>query len=189
MADGALFYLVGPSGSGKDSLITYARESLATQQNVVFAHRYITRPANAGGENHIALGDDEFQARMESGLFAMHWQSHGHCYAIGIELNQWLAKGCAVVINGSREYEVFARKKYPELHVVHIVVSAETMASRLKGRGREPDDVIERRIKHSEKYAHLAKSADVIINNDGPLECAGEQFANLLLASIGERCN
>ena len=44
-----LFYLVGASGSGKDSLLGYARGKLAGAPDVLFAHRYITRPADAGG--------------------------------------------------------------------------------------------------------------------------------------------
>ncbi len=47
-----LIYVMGASGSGKDSLMRYAREKLAKHSNIVFAHRYITRPADAGGENH-----------------------------------------------------------------------------------------------------------------------------------------
>ena len=52
---GTLFYVVGASGAGKDSLLAYARAALGGGTPVFFAHRYITRPAEAGGENHVAL--------------------------------------------------------------------------------------------------------------------------------------
>ncbi len=52
---GRLFYVVGASGAGKDSLIEYARNALGSRDAVVFAHRYITRPPTARGENHVAL--------------------------------------------------------------------------------------------------------------------------------------
>lgn len=77
MAEGALFYVVGASGSGKDSLLRYGRERLAGDPGVVFAHRYITRPVELHGENHVALAEPEFDARLKAGLFAMHWDSHG----------------------------------------------------------------------------------------------------------------
>jgi ribose 1,5-bisphosphokinase len=52
---GWLYYLVGASGCGKDSLLTYARQHLKKIEMVFFAHRYITRPPADGGENRIAL--------------------------------------------------------------------------------------------------------------------------------------
>ncbi|OGB24807.1 MAG: hypothetical protein A3I66_02575 [Burkholderiales bacterium RIFCSPLOWO2_02_FULL_57_36] len=93
----SLIYVVGASGSGKDSLMDYGRERLADVSGVLFAHRYITRRAHAGGENHVSLSLQEFTARNKAGLFAMHWNSHGHEYGVGIEINQWLAKGITVV--------------------------------------------------------------------------------------------
>ena len=33
----------------------YARDTLHDEHAVLFAHRYITRPSGAGGENHVAL--------------------------------------------------------------------------------------------------------------------------------------
>jgi ribose 1,5-bisphosphokinase len=47
---GALVYVMGPSGAGKDSVLGRARAMLSTDLPIVFAHRYITRPADSGGE-------------------------------------------------------------------------------------------------------------------------------------------
>ena len=49
---GKLIWLMGASGSGKDSLLTELRQREQTQ--LLVAHRYITRDASAGSENHIA---------------------------------------------------------------------------------------------------------------------------------------
>ncbi|HKQ31163.1 MAG TPA: DUF1045 domain-containing protein, partial [Burkholderiales bacterium] len=75
---GRLFYVVGPSGAGKDSLLHYVKERLGDHRSIAFAHRYITRAADAGGENHVALDEAEFARRESAGAFAMHWDSHGH---------------------------------------------------------------------------------------------------------------
>lgn len=131
-----LIYVVGASGSGKDSLMSYARSRLANESQVVFAHRYITRSADAGGENHVALTQEEFDSRRRAGLMAMHWESHGHAYGLGIEVNQWLAKGITVVVNGSREYLETAAQRYPELVPVWVEVSPEVLRARLQARGR-----------------------------------------------------
>lgn len=55
---GKLIWLMGPSGSGKDSLLAELR--LREQTQLLVAHRYITRDASAGSENHIALSEQEF---------------------------------------------------------------------------------------------------------------------------------
>ena len=55
---GKLIWLMGASGSGKDSLLTELRQREQTQ--LLVAHRYITRAASAGSENHIALSEQEF---------------------------------------------------------------------------------------------------------------------------------
>ncbi|MDP3005883.1 MAG: phosphonate metabolism protein/1,5-bisphosphokinase (PRPP-forming) PhnN [Methylotenera sp.] len=178
MVEGSLFYVVGPSGSGKDSLMSYARKKLATNPKVVFAHRYITRPANAGGENHVALSEEEFTTRVQSSLFAMHWESHGCRYGIGSEINMWLAKGYNVVMNGSREHLPYAQKSHPKLTPVWVEVKQEVLAERLRARGREDEADIRERLMRAAMYQ--ATPGGITIRNDGALEDAGEQLVQLI---------
>lgn len=178
MAEGNLFYVIGPSGSGKDSLMRYARERLASDPGVVFAHRYITRPVELNGENHVALTEAEFDARLAAGLFAMHWGSHGLRYGIGREINLWLAKGCNVIMNGSREYLPEARRRYPKLTAILITVPPETLAERLRARGRETEDQIKRRIERAKQFARPSGHLEIIENN-ADLSVAGERFVQL----------
>jgi ribose 1,5-bisphosphokinase len=180
MAEGKLYYVIGPSGSGKDSLMRYARERLAGNPGMVFAHRYITRPVELQGENHIALTENEFDARLAAGLFAMQWNSHGLRYGIGRELDIWLTKGCKVVMNGSREYLQQARDRYPELAAVWVAVSSEVLEARLQARGRENAAQIAARVARAAQF-RLDGGGAYVVDNDGPLEQGGEQ----LLALIG----
>jgi len=182
-AKGRLFYLIGPSGAGKDSLISYARQRLDGEAAIVFAHRYITRPPLANDENHIALSENEFQARLEKGFFAMHWRSHGFCYGIGIEIDLWLARQCDVVVNGSRSYLPNAMDLYPDLRVILLDVSDGQLKYRLQTRGRETGKEVRTRLHHNHqlKAALLENVEDIsIINNDGPLESAGDRFVKQL---------
>jgi len=179
-----LVYLVGASGSGKDSLLAYVRSRLGARQQVIFAHRYITRAASAGGENHIALSNAEFELRQQAGLLAMHWESHGYCYGVGIEINQWLAKGMTVVVNGSREYLPTETEMYPELRAVRIEVNPETLRSRLEARGRESPDEISARLARRAPPQPGDHSGDVI-RNDGALNVAGEALVDLIRRHSG----
>lgn len=179
---GQLYYLIGPSGSGKDSLISYVRNRLKGNGSVFFARRYITRPPQTDGENHIALSREEFQQRLKQGLFAMHWRSHGCYYGIGIEIDHWLSKGCQVVVNGSRLYLPKAKQRYPDLKVILIEASMEVLKRRLQTRGRETPEQIQERLERNNRINDvLAITPHVVINNDGALDKAGKMLIQNLL--------
>lgn len=181
MADARLFYVVGASGSGKDSLIDYARKHVKSDTPVIFAHRYITRPYNAGGENHIELGEEEFEMRRQRGCFALHWKSHGLQYAIGIEINQWLAKGIHVVVNGSRAYMPYARIHYPEILPVLIRVHPDKLRERLQNRDRENEQEIEERIHQAEILDRSLNHANLaIIENNHSLDESGNTLVRMI---------
>jgi ribose 1,5-bisphosphokinase len=182
-----LIYVIGASGSGKDTLMTYARERLAGEPGVCFAHRYITRPAAAGGENHVALTPEEFRARQAGKLFALHWASHGLQYGIGIEINQWLAKGIHVVVNGSRDYLTEARRLYPELMPVSIEVSADVLRQRLLARGREDAQAVEQRLQRHRQLQGSHWSDAVVVSNDGTVQEAGDQLVRAIVDGRPQR--
>lgn len=107
---GKLIWLMGASGSGKDSLLTELRQREQTQ--LLVAHRYITRDASAGSENHIALSEQEFFTRAGQNLLALSWHANGLYYGVGIEIDLWLHAGFDVVVNGSRAHLPQARARY-----------------------------------------------------------------------------
>jgi ribose 1,5-bisphosphokinase len=180
VADNRLFYLIGASGSGKETLMNYARQRLQGS-DILFAHRYITRPFAAGGENHIAVSEKEFIQRRDGGLFALHWNSHEQFYGIGIEIDIWLTRGFAVVVNGSRAYLHQAVQRYPELSTVWIQVSEDILRQRLLQRGRESDIQIQERLKRARVYSSPELNTLNTVYNDGTIERAGENLVTLLL--------
>ncbi|MDP2759008.1 MAG: phosphonate metabolism protein/1,5-bisphosphokinase (PRPP-forming) PhnN [Sideroxyarcus sp.] len=181
---GVLLYVIGASGSGKDSLISHARFKLAQDANVVFAHRYITRPQDAGGENHVALSEDEFESRVARKLFPLHWHSHGLRYGVGSELNHWLAKGLTVILNGSRAYLHEASRRYPELVPVLIEVSPAVLRERLRGRGRESAADIESRLQRAGEFESLQHCKLLRFRNDEPLKITGPEFVELIRSQV-----
>jgi ribose 1,5-bisphosphokinase len=190
ITSGRLVYVVGPSGSGKDSLLAYARQELPRRSPIVFAHRYITRPVRPDDENHVALSDLEFALRVSYGCMAMHWTSHGHRYGIGIEIHQWLARGLDVVVSGSREYLPQALARYPELALVWITAPADVLRGRLESRGRETPDSIAARLERAVLYSVAPRPPDFELANDGSLENAGSALvAYLRDAATNRRSN
>ncbi len=111
---GRLIYLIGPSGSGKDSLLDAAREPLA-QCDCRIVRRVITRSAEAIGEAAHGVSAEQFATMQAQGAFALSWKANGLSYGIPIDIEQWLAAGQDVLVNGSRGYLPQARERYPEL--------------------------------------------------------------------------
>jgi ribose 1,5-bisphosphokinase len=173
-----LFYVIGPSGAGKDSLIAYARRRLDGRP-LAFAHRYVTRPADAGGENHVALTAAEFTVREAAGCFAMAWSSHGLSYGIGSEIEAWMAGGLTVVVNGSRGYLRQASARFPDLVPVAVTVAPAVLRERLVRRGRETATEIEERLARAAAFT-VDHPRLVVIDNTGPLEEAGDRLVAML---------
>ena len=133
---GKLIWLIGPSGSGKDSLLEVLRQQAHPQ--LLVAHRYITRPANAGCENHIALSEAEFFTRAGHNLLALSWHANGLYYGVGVEIDLWLHAGFDVIVNGSRAHLAQAKARYADaLLPVCLQVSPDILRQRLQARGRE----------------------------------------------------
>ncbi|HER26455.1 MAG TPA: phosphonate metabolism protein/1,5-bisphosphokinase (PRPP-forming) PhnN [Rhodospirillales bacterium] len=183
-----LYYIMGASGAGKDSLLQYARENLKKGSSILFAHRYITRPADAGGENHIALSQEEFLLREKTDCFAMTWESHGFKYGIGIEIDDWLARGADVVVSGSRGHFQEAAARYDAIYPVLVTVSPEILKSRLEARGRETVAQIENRLIRGEAFESISHPQLARIRNDGAIEKAGRVFIDLLAGSEISSC-
>ena len=171
---GRLVYVIGASGSGKDSVISWVRERPPAA--VVFVRRTITRPMQAGGEQHLAVDDAMFDAMLGRGEFAMHWRANGHRYGIGREIDSWLDEGRTVVVNGSREHLPRALAAYPQLEVVHVTAPEEMLRARIEARARENGDAIEARLARRPPVPATA----IEIANAGALEAAGERLLRFL---------
>lgn len=137
MARGTLFLVVGPSGAGKDTLIAGARAALEPGGAHVFPRRAITRPAEAGEEDHEAVSPEEFAAREAAGGFFAAWRAHGLAYGLPACIAAALDSGRHVVANVSRTILGGVAERDPCAVIVEISAPAELLAERLAARGRE----------------------------------------------------
>ncbi|WP_102405666.1 ribose 1,5-bisphosphokinase [Vibrio sp. 10N.261.55.A7] len=178
---GRVYYVIGASGCGKDSLISAIRQNFVN--DVVVAHRYITRSADAGGENHVALTEDEFFIRYSRNMFAMSWKAHGFSYGIGQEVVQWSDLGLSVVVNGSRAYLEVAKELFGDRLVPVVVhVDTDSLKQRLIKRGRENGEEIVQRLKRANEYQVSEETGAYVIDNGGTINQSVEQFAKLKYA-------
>lgn len=158
-----LVAVVGPSGAGKDTLMAGARAALADDPRFRFVQRAITRPAEAGGEDHRALDRAAFEAERAAGGFALWWEAHGLLYGIPADLDP----GQVSIANLSRGALAEAAGRFP-LTVLEITAPAEVLAARLAARGREDAADVAARLA---RQVGLPPGLPVVrVLNDGPVE-------------------
>ena len=171
---GTLIYVMGPSGSGKDSLLAALRPRMRGLP-VAFARRYISRPACAGGEQHMARSAGSILAMETQGRLAMRWSSHGYQYGIGRFIDSSLEHGICVIVNGSREYLPEALRRYPDLLPVLVEVDPAILRQRLLARGREQGRDLEERLQRAlvplhatglRRLVHVDNSSDLAVAVD-----------------------
>ena len=185
LGQGKLFYLIGPSGSGKDSILNLLRSQLIDSLPLLVAHRYITRPATTQGENHIALSEAEFFQRQKNNLFAMHWEANNCSYGLGCEINDWLDKGFSVLVNGSRGQLELAQKVFSKrLQVIAVDVSASILTQRLFARGRETHDQITARLLRNEHLQKQLTGSFWHLDNNGLLQDSVDKLNDYLTQQI-----
>lgn len=149
---GRLIYLMGPSGSGKDSVIEAA--ALVFQQfGCLVAQRTITRSAEAMGEAAVGVSPREFWMLKRQGAFALSWHANGLDYGIPAQIDQWLAAGHHVLVNGSRGHLNQACRRYPTLIPILLTVEHEVLRRRLVMRGREMAEQIDQRLSRNQLFA------------------------------------
>ena len=184
-ADGArLIYLMGASGSGKDTLLRLLRGRLRDVEPVLVAHRYITR-ASSDAEEALRLTPEEFSRRAALGCFALHWSSHGLHYGVGIEIDAWLGRGAAVVVNGSRAHLEQAHARYPALTAVEVSVDPAQLALRLAGRGREDAaQISDRLFRASQAFPVPPHCRLMQVRNDGAPETAAAELLDIARARL-----
>jgi len=142
---GRLILVVGPSGAGKDTLLGLARTACADDGNIRFVRRLVTREASCFEDNE-QMSPDAFQAAVERGDFAVHWQAHGHRYGLSREIDDDIRKGRTVVANVSRSVIDSMRQDYCNVLVVLIAAPPDVLKRRLAMRARQSDGALEHRL-------------------------------------------
>lgn len=176
---GTLYYLIGPSGAGKDSILAAVKRHLTPNAPVAVARRTITRPDDATGENHVPMDWAGFREREAQGGFALTWESHGCLYGIGREVDDWLTRGIRVLVNGSRGALGRAEAHWGDALIPVVVrVDADILEQRLQQRGREDADAIRRRLDRARTLGEPDHPRRMIIDNNGPLDLAAGHLAD-----------
>jgi len=161
--------VVGPSGAGKDTLMSALRDRLKDRQDVHFARRAITRECDPDAEDHETLTRHEFDRLVADGETALSWEAHGLGYVIPKIYDAAIRSGEMVIANGSRRVLQHAADKYQTAIVLLITAPADILADRLAARGRESRADIEKRLLRADLEPQDVSNL-VRIENTGTIE-------------------
>jgi ribose 1,5-bisphosphokinase len=174
---GRLILVVGPSGAGKDTLLGLAKAACADDRNIVFPRRMITREASASEENEeVSIGT--FQEALTRGEYAMHWEAHGHCYALSLAIDDEIRAGRTIVANVSRTVIGAMRRAYADVVVVSITAPPNVLVERIAMRARGSDGKLESRLGRVVEDASAAP--DVTIVNISSAEYHARQLVRVI---------
>ena len=174
---GRLVLVVGPSGAGKDTLLGLARAACLNEERIVFPRRVVTREASSFEDNE-QMSLDAFRLAHSQAEFAIHWEAHGHCYALPRAIDDELRAGRTVVANVSRTVLEAMRRAYVDVVVVSITAPPEILAERLAARARSSDGQIENRLRRAVDSG--AAAPDVTISNVGDVAYHARELMRII---------
>jgi len=167
-ARGTFIAVVGPSGSGKDTLMSAVA---ARRPDIAVARRTISRAPSDGTEVFESVGAGRFDAMEAAGAFVLSWRAHGLGYGIPADVGEALAAGRHVLANLSRTVLPVARELLQPMLVIAVTAPRDVLATRLAARGREAADDIAQRLARAGDP--VPPGVDVtVIDNGGDLEAA-----------------
>ncbi len=166
---GIPFVISAPSGTGKT---TVCHELVRRDPGLVFSVSHTTRSPRAGevdGRDYHFVSRDSFDAMAVAGEFLEHAEYSGNRYGTAWPaLERELDAGRDVLLEIETEGAAQVRARSVGAFLVFLLPpSLDSLAERLRGRGTDRDDEVERRLRIAENEFRAARHFDaVVINRD-----------------------
>lgn len=182
MANSGLFIISAPSGSGKSTLV---RELFRLVPGLQFSISYTTRPprgSEQNGKEYFFVTRERFQEMIAAGEFLEWAEVFGNYYGTSWEfLEQARQRGDDLVLDIDVQGAELVRGRIPD--AVGIFISPpdrRTLESRLRNRGQDAPEVIQRRLQDATREIAAYNKYDYVLVNDR-LEDAVEQLSAIVV--------
>ncbi|MFX0066549.1 MAG: phosphonate metabolism protein/1,5-bisphosphokinase (PRPP-forming) PhnN [Candidatus Hermodarchaeota archaeon] len=175
-----LFFVVGRSGSGKDTLMQKSAKILKLENiKVTVLLRVITRAPDEN-EKSLFVSESEFLQRKDNNEFVLSWFIYGNWYGCPRQsLETSLQRGEIVLVNVSRGILYEAKKKFPQSKIILIQVPINIAQKRVELRGREKGNHLNARLTRITEKVDMPSPNKIIIN-DGDLTKAAHELSSYL---------
>ena len=182
-ARGQLFIVSAPSGTGKTTLVErLVRELPRLRMSRSYTSRGI-RPGEAEGVDYNFISREDFDARIAAGGFLEWADVFGNYYGTSrADTERVLASGDDLIlvidVQGARQVRASG---IPATTVFVLPPSADILEQRLRGRSRDTEEQMRRRLKTAEAEVGDVGVYDYVVVNDD-LDVAGDRLRGIVLA-------
>jgi guanylate kinase len=169
MAKGKLFVVSGPSGAGKG---TICKEVLDEERNIKMSVSMTTRSPRQGevhGVHYFFADHDEFERLIDEDGFMEYANVYGNYYGTPkAQVMEWLEEGIDVILEIDVQGALQIKKNYPEGVFIFILPpSIEELKNRIRGRGSETEETMNRRLGAALKEISCIDKYDYrVVNED-----------------------
>jgi guanylate kinase len=172
-APGRLVVVAAPSGAGKTSLTRALIERLAARGiRGDFSVSYTTRAPRAGereGVDYHFVTPETFAGMVANDAFLEHAEVFSRRYGTGREVTErLLAEGRLVFLDIDWQGARQVRTRFPQaLHVFIKPPSLAELERRLRQRGQDDEDTVQRRMQAAQdELSHASEFDHVLVNDD-----------------------
>jgi guanylate kinase len=180
---GLLFIVSAPSGAGKTTLVERLVEQIP---HLKMSRSYTSRPARDGETNGVDYNfvtRERFEAMAEAGEFLEWAEVFGNLYGTrAADTDELLAAGHDVVLVIDVQGAQKVRARQIETVAVFVMPpSFEVLERRLRGRSKDSEDAIQRRLLVARAEVAAFAEYDFVIVND-ELTTAVDQLRGIVIA-------
>ena len=164
-----LIIITGPSGVGKGTVV---KELLDKDKDIWLSISATTRSPRLGeknGENYYFISDEKFKDMIDKKEFLEWAQFAGNYYGTPLStVNEKIEMGFIVLLEIEVEGAKQIKEKFPEsLSIFLLPPSKEELEKRIRNRGTEKEDAINKRLSRANfEIASSDKFDFVLINHD-----------------------
>ena len=168
MAKGNLFVVTAPSGAGKTTLVAAL---LAADSQVQLSISFTTRPPRAGevnGKDYHFVDRAEFERMIAAGELLEFAEVYGNYYGTcQVWINQVMENGRDILLEIDWQGAQQVRRIFPNAIGIFILPPCiDTLENRLRGRGKDSEEVIARRMAVAKEEVNHVDEFDYVIVNE-----------------------
>jgi len=177
---GTLIVLCGPSGVGKSTMARKLADLYKSKlKYIVSATTRPRRPGDEQGKIYDHISREAFFDRLDSDQFLEYARVYDEYYGTPKEpALTHLANGSDVLLEIDVQGAFQVRFQYPDALLVFVMPPDEkSLLARLRERGRDSDEDIEKRFRLAKREIHMAKGSrafDHYVINDNVDRAVGE---------------